>query len=169
MVSKAILRQLKSSRKLMANTYTQIHLQCVIAVKYRQSLIGAEWQDQLHKYITAVVQNYGHKVLAINSMPDHLHLFFGFRPTQSLADLMRIVKGESSSWINDKQFTKAVFKWQEGYGAFSYSRSHVKAVIDYVLNQQEHHRKRTFLEEYQQFLEQFEIEFDERYIFKLPE
>jgi REP-associated tyrosine transposase len=153
----------------MANTYTQIHIQCVMAVKYRQSLIQPEWKDQLQKYITSIVQNHGHKVLAINNMPDHLHLFFGFRPNQSLSDLMRIVKSESSQWINDKQFTPAVFRWQEGYGAFSYSRSHVKTVTEYVLNQEEHHRKKTFLEEYQQFLEHFEIEYDERYIFKLPE
>jgi len=153
----------------MANTYTQIHIQCVMAVKYRQSLIQPEWKDQLQKYITSIVQNHGHKVLAINNMPDHLHLFFGFRPNQSLSDLMRMVKSESSQWINDKQFTPAIFRWQEGYGAFSYSRSHVKTVTEYVLNQEEHHRKKTFLEEYQQFLEHFEIEYDERYIFKLPE
>ena len=153
----------------MANTYTQIHIQCVMAVKYRQSLIQPEWKDQLQKYITSIVQNHGHKMLAINTMPDHLHLFFGFRPNQSLSDLMRIVKSESSQWINDKQFTPAIFRWQEGYGAFSYSRSHVKTVTEYVLNQEEHHRKKTFLEEYQQFLEHFEIEYDERYIFKLPE
>ncbi|WP_259071085.1 IS200/IS605 family transposase [Mucilaginibacter sp. X4EP1] len=153
----------------MPNTYTQIHIQCVMAVKYRQSLIQPEWKDQLQKYITSIVQNHGHKMLAINTMPDHLHLFFGFRPNQSLSDLMRIVKSESSQWINDKQFTPAVFRWQEGYGAFSYSRSHVKTVTEYVLNQEEHHRKKTFLEEYRQFLEHFEIEYDERYIFKLPE
>ena len=128
----------------MANTYTQIHIQCVMAVKYRQSLIQPEWKDQLQKYITSIVQNHGHKVLAINNMPDHLHLFFGFRPNQSLSDLMRTVKSESSQWINDKQFTPAVFRWQEGYGAFSYSRSHVKTVTEYVLNQEEHHRKKHF-------------------------
>jgi hypothetical protein len=96
-------------------------------------------------------------------------MFFGFRPDQSLSDLMRIVKSESTKWINEKQCTPAVFNWQEGYGAFSYSRSHVKKVINYVLNQEEHHRKQTFLEEYEQFLRQFEIEYDDRYIFKLPE
>lgn len=105
-------------------------------------------------------------MLAINNMPDHLHLFFGFRPTQSLSDLMRMVKGESSEWINNQQFTPVSFRWQEGYGAFSYSRSHVKKVTDYVLNQEEHHRKKTFLEEYHQMLKQFDIEYDDRYIFK---
>ena len=153
----------------MANTYTQIHIQCVMAVNYRQSLIQPEWKDQLQKYITGITQNYGHKMLAINNMPDHLHMFFGFRPNQSLSDLMRIVKSESTKWINDKQFTPAVFSWQEGYGAFSYSRSHVNKVTEYVLNQEEHHRHKTFLEEYEQFLKQFEIPYEERYIFKLPE
>jgi putative transposase len=153
----------------MANTYTQIHIQCVMAVKYRQSLILPEWKDHLQKYITGIVQNNGHKMLAINSMPDHLHLFFGFRPNQSLSDLMRMVKGESSEWINLQKFTPAMFRWQEGYGAFSYSRSHVKNVINYILNQEEHHRKQTFLEEYQQLLEQFEVDYDDRYVFKLPE
>ena len=153
----------------MANTYTQIHIQCVMAVKYRASLIQPNWKDQLQKYMTGIVQNYGHKMLAINNMPDHMHMFFGFRPNQSLADLMRIVKSESSKWINDKQFTPAVFNWQEGYGAFSYSRSHVAKVTGYVLNQEEHHRHKTFLEEYEQFLKQFEVDYDDRYIFKLPE
>ena len=153
----------------MANTYTQIHIQCVIAVRYRQSLIQKEWKERLHKYITGIIQNYGHKMLAINSMPDHLHIFFGFRPNQSLADLMRIVKGESSEWINNQQFNGSVFRWQEGYGAFSYSRSQVKTVTNYILNQEEHHKKRTFSEEYEEFLKNFEIEYDERYLFKLPE
>ena len=153
----------------MANTYTQIHIQCVMAVKYRASLIQPDWKDQMQKYITGIIQNYGHKMLAINNMPDHLHMFFGFRPNQSLADLMRIVKSESTKWINDKQFTPAVFNWQEGYGAFSYSRSQVPRVVEYVMNQEEHHRHKTFLEEYEQFLKQFEVDYDERYIFKLPE
>jgi REP element-mobilizing transposase RayT len=153
----------------MANTYTQIHIQCVMAVKYRQSLIEPAWKEQLHKYITGIVHNQGHKMLAINSMPDHLHLFFGFRPTQSLSDLMRIVKGDSSEWINLQKFSSSTFNWQEGYGAFSYSRSQVQTVVDYVINQEDHHRKKTFLEEYTGFLKNFEIEFDERYIFKMPE
>ncbi|MCO5950039.1 IS200/IS605 family transposase [Mucilaginibacter flavidus] len=153
----------------MANTYTQIHIQCVMAVKYRASLFQPDWKDQLKKYMIGIVQNYGHKMLAINNMPDHMHMFFGFRPNQSLADLMRIVKSESSKWINDKQFTPAVFNWQEGYGAFSYSRSHVAKVTEYVLNQEGHHRHKTFLEEYEQFLKQFEVDYHERYIFKLPE
>ena len=106
----------------MANTYTQIHIQCVMAVKFRQALIQKEWKDRLHQYITGIVQNNGHKMLAINSMPDHLHMFFGFRPNQSLSDLIRMVKGESSEFINKERFIPATFRWQGGYGAFSYSR-----------------------------------------------
>jgi len=153
----------------MPNTYTQIHIKCVMAVKYRQSLIAPDWKEDLHKYITGIVQNNGHKMIAINTMPDHMHLFFGFRPTQSLSDLMRMVKGEASEWINLKKFTPSPFRWQEGYGAFSYSKSHVQAVVNYILNQEEHHRKQTFLDEYRKFLVQFEVDFDERYIFRDPE
>jgi len=105
-------------------------------------------------------------MIAINSMPDHLHLFFGFRPNQSLSDLMRDVKGESSQWINKEKLTPSIFRWQEGYGAFSYSRSQIKTVAEYIENQEEHHRKKTFLEEYKDFLNKFEVEYDERYIFK---
>ena len=140
-----------------------------MAVKYRQSLIDDKWKEKLQKYITGIVQNYEHKMLAIYAMPDHLHMFFGFRPTQKLSDLMQIVKSESSKWINEQSFTPALFRWQEGYGAFSYTRSHVNTITNYVLNQAEHHRKKTFLEEYHELLEQFEVDFDERYIFKTPE
>jgi REP element-mobilizing transposase RayT len=137
-----------------------------MAVKFRQSLIETQWKERLLLYITAIVQNNGHKMISINSMPDHLHMFFGFRPNQSLSDLMRIVKGESSEWLNKQDFIKSTFRWQEGYGAFSYSRSQIKKVAEYIENQEEHHHKKTFLEEYQQFLEHFEVEFDEQYIFK---
>ena len=136
----------------MSNTYTQIHIQCVMAVKYRASLISSEWKEQLHKYITGIVQNHGHKMIVINSMPDHLHMFFGFRPNQSLSDLMRLVKGESSEWINKKKFNPSTFRWQEGYGAFSYSRSQIPAVCKYIANQEEHHQKKTFAEECQEFM-----------------
>jgi putative transposase len=150
----------------MANTYTQIHIQCVFAVKYRQAVIQPLWKERLQQYITGIVQNNGHKMISINSMPDHLHLFFGFRPNQSLSDLMRLVKGESSEWVNNEKFNSSTFRWQEGYGAFSYSRSQIKVVSNYIANQEEHHRKRTFLEEYEHFLKQFEVEYDDRYIFK---
>lgn len=150
----------------MANTYTQLHIQCIFAVKFRNSVIKKEWQDLLHRYITGIIQNNGHKLIAINSMPDHLHVFFGFRPNQSLSDLMRMVKGESSEWINNQKFNSSTFRWQEGYGAFSYSRSQIKDVGRYIENQQEHHRKRSFLEEYKRFLIHFEVEYEDQYIFK---
>jgi len=150
----------------MANTYTQIHIQTVFAVRKRTGLIQKEWKDELYKYITGIIQAYDHKVLAINGMPDHLHVFFGMRPTQSLSNLMQDIKGSSSKWINDKKFTKERFEWQEGFGAFSYSKSQASNVIAYVQNQELHHQKLSFLEEYKKLLEEFEVEFDERYVFK---
>lgn len=153
----------------MSNTYTQIHIQAVMAVKFRKALINQGWKEELHKYITGIVQNNQHKMLSINSMPDHLHLFFGFRPTQALSDLMRIVKGESSEWINKRGFTNSKFLWQGGFGAFSYARSQVSIVCNYIENQEMHHQKKTFLEEYKEFLEKFEVEYDEKYLFSLPE
>ncbi len=153
----------------MANTYTQIHIQAVFAVKARIGLIQNVWKDDLYKYITGIVQIHKHRMLAINGMPDHVHVFFGMLPTQSLSDLLQDIKGGSSKWINKNKFINGHFEWQEGYGAFSYSKSHVDQVISYIRNQEEHHRKQTFLEEYKDFLEKFEVEFDERYIFKEPE
>lgn len=150
----------------MANTYTQIHIQFVIAVKFRQALIHPGFKERLHQYITGIIRNNGHKLIAINSMPDHLHLFIGFRPDQSLSDLMRIVKGESSEWINQENFTPVKFRWQEGYGAFSYSRSQLSVVASYIYNQEEHHKKFSFAEEYKSFLEKFEIDYEDKYVFK---
>jgi putative transposase len=108
-------------------------------------------------------------MLSINSMPDHIHIFFGMRPPQSLADLMQLINGDSSEWINREKLISGKFRWQEGYGAFSYSKSHVDAVVKYILNQEAHHRKKTFLEEYMEVLDKFEVEYDEKYIFKEPE
>lgn len=153
----------------MPNTYTQIHIHCIFAVKYRQALITKDWKERLHKYITGIVQNHGHKMIAINSMPDHLHLLFGMRPTQSLSDLMRIVKGDSSEWINKMRLTSTPFRWQEGYGAFSYEKKKISVVAAYIGNQELHHQNKTFLEEYREFLVNFEIDYDDQYVFKEPE
>ena len=150
----------------MPNTYTQIHIQTVFTVQNRTCVIHKRWKEELYRYITGIVQNHGHKVLAINGMPDHLHLFFGMRPTQSLSKLMQAVKGDSSKWINDKKFVQGRFSWQEGYGAFSYSKSHVSNVIQYIQNQEQHHRTRTFIEEYHDLLQKFGVSFEERYSFK---
>lgn len=153
----------------MANTYTQLHIQFVFAVKYRAALIQKAWKEELHKYITGIIQESGHKMLQVNCMPDHIHIFIGMRPTQSIAALVQNIKTESSKWIKEKGFCESPFAWQEGYGAFSYSKSHVPDVIRYIQNQEAHHKKQTFLEEYMQFLKSFEIEYEEKYVFKEPE
>lgn len=153
----------------MPNTYTQIHIHCIFAVKYRKAMITKDWKERLHQYITGIVQNHKHKMISINSMPDHLHMLFGMRPDQSLSDLMRIVKGDSSEWINNTKLTPSLFRWQEGYGAFSYSKSQINKVATYIENQELHHKKTTFLNEYRQFLKKFDVEYDEKYIFKLLE
>jgi putative transposase len=150
----------------MPNTYTQLYIHFVFAVKYRQAVIHEEWEDRLQKYITGVVQNNGHKLLAINTMPDHLHLFAGLNPKQSISELMRLVKGDSSEFINKEGFTKRKFYWREGYGAFSNSRSQIDGVVKYILNQKEHHKKQTFREEYLEILKDYAVEYDEKYIFQ---
>lgn len=150
----------------MANTYTQIHLQIVFAVENRTSLVQPSWETDLHKYITGIVRNNKHKLLAINGVPDHLHLLIGMRPMQSLSTLIQDIKRDSSIWVNESKFTKGKFSWQEGYGAFSYSRSHLQNVINYIENQKLHHKRVTFVEEYKQLLEKFEIPYDSKYIFR---
>jgi len=150
----------------MANTYTQIHIQAVFAVKFRAAVIAPDWKDELYKYISGIIQNNGHKMLKINGMPDHVHILFGMRPTQSLSTLMQQVKEDSSKWIKSRGLLRHQFNWQEGYGAFSYSRSQVSTVCTYIERQEEHHRKKTFLDEYEEFLKAFEVEYDERHIFK---
>ena len=149
----------------MANTYTQIHLQLIFAVQNRISLIDEKWETQLYKYLTGIIQNHDHKMLIVNGMPDHLHLVIGMRPVQSLSNLMQIVKKDSSKWINDNQFVKGKFSWQEGYGAFSYSKSQLPRLINYVQNQKLHHKKKTFQQEYVGFLDKFEVEYENRYLF----
>lgn len=153
----------------MANTYTQIHIHCVFAPKFRRALIESTWKKRLHQYITGIVQNNNHKILCINSMPDHVHMFFGMRPDQSLSELIRLVKGESSEWVNQGKLTPTTFRWQVGYGAFSYARSQISVICNYIENQNKHHQKKTFLEEYREMLEKFEVDYGEQYIFKLPE
>lgn len=150
----------------MSNTYTQIHIHSIFAVQNRISLISKTWEERLYQYITAIIQNKGHKLLSINGMPDHIHVLFGMRPTQSLADLMQDIKGDSSKWINETHLVPGRFSWQEGYGGFSYSKSQIAAVANYIENQEKHHKKKTFVEEYLKILKDFEIDYDERYIFK---
>ena len=150
----------------MPNTYTQIHIHAVFAVQNRECIIRDSWKDELYKYIGGIIKNNRHKPLIINGMPDHVHVLFGFRPSQSLSDLMQDIKGSSSLWINEKRLVPGKFSWQEGYGAFSYSKRELPYIIKYIENQQNHHKKKTFLEEYHQLLKEFEIDYDDRYIFK---
>jgi REP element-mobilizing transposase RayT len=130
------------------------------------SLIQPSWEEELFKYTTGIIKNHKHKMIAINGMADHIHLFIGLHPTQSISNLMQVVKGESSEWINTKGFVNGKFQWQEGYGAFSYGHSQVSQVYNYILNQKEHHKKRSFLEEYAELLQKFDVPYDPKYIFQ---
>jgi Transposase and inactivated derivatives len=152
-------------KSIMANTYTQIHIHVVFAVQNRASLINKDWKDSLYKYIIVIIQKRGHKVLAIGGMTDHVHILFGFRPTQSLSSMIQEVKRDTSEWINKSKFVMKKFAWQEGYGAFSYSKSQIPNVAKYIENQEMHHARKSFLEEYRKILNDFTIEYDQRYIF----
>jgi len=149
----------------MPNNYTQLYIHCVFAVKFRAALIHASCEDRLHKYITGIVQNNGHKLLAINSVPDHLHLFIGLNPKQSISEIMRLIKGDSAEFINKEKLPPSRFQWQEGYGAFSNSHSQLDAVIKYIANQKSHHSKKSFQEEYIELLKSYNIDYNDKYIF----
>lgn len=150
----------------MPNTYTQLLTQLVFAVKGRQNLIGEPIREKVEKFICGTAKNRKHKPLAIYCMPDHLHLLVGLSPDQSVSDLVKEIKVSSNDLINDNHLTKQRFYWQEGYGAFSYSRSALDNVVKYILNQKEHHKKKTFKEEYTSFLEKFEVAYNEKYLFE---
>jgi len=149
----------------MANSYSQIYIQIVYAVKHRDAIIKAEWEERLYQYITGIVQNKGQKMLAIGGMPDHIHFLIGLKPDCCLSDLSREVKKASNEFINQNKLTPSKFYWQDGFGAFSYSRSQIDTVIRYILNQKEHHKKQTFKDEYLKFLKKYEIEYNEKYLF----
>ncbi len=150
----------------MPGTFSQIYIQVVFAVKGRQSLIHNSWEDDLYKYITGIVQNKEQKMLAINGMPDHIHFLIGMKPSCCLSDLVREIKKASNEFIKTKNFCPQKFNWQEGFGAFSYSHSNLDPVITYIRNQKEHHKKRSFKEEYVEFLNKFEIEHKPEYLFE---
>lgn len=150
----------------MPNTYTQLYIQFVFAVRHRESLIKGEWKDDLYKYITGIVQNNKSKMLAIGGMSDHIHIFIGYKPTIAIPDLVKDIKLASGSWINDNKLTSHRFNWQEGYGAFSYSLRDVDEIWRYIQNQEEHHRIKSFKEEYTELLGDFALEYDEKYLFE---
>jgi putative transposase len=153
------------NEKIMAGSYTQIFIQVVFAVKHRQCLIDASWEAELYKYISGIIRAKGHKPLAINGMPDHIHIFIGMKPFHGLPELVREIKKSSNAFINERKLTPLRFRWQEGYGAFSYHRSMLSTVIRYIENQKTHHRRKSFRKEYTEFLERFEVEYDPAYLF----
>ena len=149
----------------MTGTFSQMYIQVVFAVKHRQALIQSLWEERLYEYTTGIIRNKDQKLLAINGMPDHIHILIGIKPTCCLSDLVREVKKSTNEFINENGFTKSKFNWQGGFGAFSYSHSHLDNVIRYIMNQKEHHRKKTFKEEYITFLKKFEIPHEEQHLF----
>ncbi len=149
----------------MPNTYTQLYIQFVFAVKNRNALVHPSWKDDLYKYITGIVQNNKSKLIAINGMQDHIHIFMGYKPSVSIPDLIKDIKVASSLWINENKLSKNKFAWQEGYGAFSYSQSQIDSVVQYIQDQELHHQKKSFKEEYLQVLKNFQIEYEHKYLF----
>jgi REP element-mobilizing transposase RayT len=149
----------------MADTYTQIYIQTVFAVEGRQSLIAPDHKDELYKYITGIVTNKGQKLMAINGMPDHVHILISIGPEIALANLVKEIKASSSRFINDRRWVRGHFRWQQGYGAFSYARSQVSRVAAYIEGQEQHHRKRSFRDEYTTLLQKFEVDYEARHLF----
>lgn len=148
-----------------AGTFSQIYIQVIFAVKGRQNLIQKTWKDDLHKYMAGIIKGKNQKPIIVNGMPDHIHAFIGLRPAMAISDLVRDIKNNSTNFINDRKLVKGKFSWQDGYGAFSYGHSQIEKVYKYILTQEQHHRKKTFQEEYMDFLKKFEVPFEEKYLF----
>jgi len=150
----------------MANTYSQMYVHVVFAVKRRESLIREQHREQIQRYITGILQKRNSKMISIYCMPDHAHIFFGLNPATALSDLVRDIKAGSSNYINDQGWFKSKFNWQEGYGCFSYSKSLIPKVARYIENQVEHHKKKSFKDEYLEWLKKFDVDYDEKYLFE---
>lgn len=150
----------------MADSYSKIYIQVIFAVEGRQNLLKEQWRTEVFKYIASIIKGKGHKPIIVNGVEDHVHCFIGLKPFMALSDLVRDIKNNSTNFINRRHFVQNKFNWQNGYGAFSYGHSQIDSVYRYILNQKEHHRKRSFREEYLEFLKKFEIEFNEEYLFK---
>ena len=149
----------------MANTFSQIYIQTVFAVSGQLALI-TDFKQQLHKYITGIVKKQGQNLISINGMADHLHILIGLKPAMALANLVRDIKSDSSEWVNKKNLARGKFAWQEGYGAFSYGHSQLDTIVRYIMNQEKHHRRRSFRDEYLTLLRKFQIDFKEDYVFE---
>ena len=156
-------------KSTIANTFSQIYIQTVFAVDGRLCLIRPEFKEEIYKYITGIVRNNGQKLISINGMSDHVHILIGLKPAMALADLVRDIKADSSNFINKKKWVRGRFSWQEGYGAFSYGHSQLDTIIRYIQNQEQHHRRRSFKDEYLTWLKKFEIPFEEKYVFQFME
>jgi len=156
---------LTTKHKAMADTYSQSYFHLVFAVKNRDALIRKEWKDEFEKYIAGIIQNHGHKLLAIGAMPDHVHIYIGYNLNHLIPNLVEEIKTSSNKWVKENRLSKFSFAWQKGYGAFSHSKSQLDRVVKYVLNQEVHHRKKTFREEYLEILRKNEIEYKDEYVF----
>jgi REP element-mobilizing transposase RayT len=150
----------------MSSTFSQIYIQVVFAVKGRQNFLQKPWRDEVFKYISGIIKGKSQKPIIVNGVSNHVHLFIGIKPSIALSDLVRDVKNNTTNFINEQKFLSRKFSWQEGFGAFSYAHSQINNVYQYILNQEEHHRKKTFKEEYLDFLHKFEIEYNEKYLFE---
>ena len=153
----------------MANSYSQIYIQAVFAVKYRQALLHKDWRNQVFAVIGNLINETGCKTIIVNGVEDHVHCFLSLKPTVSISELMKTVKAKSSKYINDNKFLLQRFEWQRGYGVFSYSHSSLSNVYNYIARQEQHHNKESFKDEYLEFLQKFEIPYDEQYIFEDPQ
>lgn len=149
----------------MAGTYSQIYLQIIFAVQGRENLLDKNWRENIFKYISGIIKEKEQKPIIVNGMSDHVHCFVGLKPIKPISDLVRDIKNNSSKFINENHYLKSKFSWQEGYAVFSYSSSQVKQVYDYILNQEKHHKVKTFKEEYIDFLKKFDVDYNEQYLF----
>jgi len=149
----------------MSDTYSQIYIQCVFAVSKRECLLLPEWRTNLFEYIAGIIRTKGQKSIIVGGYLDHVHVFVGLKPQMAISDLIRDVKNSSTNFINENKYVKGKFSWQTGFGAFSYSQSQIGNVYDYILNQEKHHKKKSFRDEYLDFLKKFEIEYNEKYLF----
>ena len=150
----------------MANTYTQMYVHLVFSPKNKEALISSEWKANLEKYVTGIVQNHKHKLLAIYAMPDHIHIFIGYNVNQLIPDLVEEIKTATNTWIKQNSLSKFNFEWQKGYGAFSHSKSQLDTVVNYILNQNEHHKKKSFRDEYLELLKKNDIKYNDDYVFE---
>ena len=150
----------------MSGTFSQIYIQTVFAVKGRENVLDKKWREEVFRYMAGIIKNKGQKSIIVNGVSDHVHVFVGLKPAMSVSDLIRDVKNNSSRFINENKFVKGKFSWQEGHGSFSYSHSQIEDVYNYILNQEEHHKKKTFREEYLKFLKDFNVDYVEKYLFE---